>query len=125
MAQRSLRPCKQRGCSNLTRDVSGYCEEHSHTAEEKKVERHKQYDKYARDKKSKEFYHSKEWTKLRKVAMVRDYGLCQECLKENKIISADVVHHIAEVRKDWDNRLVLENLTCLCHGCHNKIHGQK
>lgn len=48
MTQRSLRSCKQRLCSNLTRDYYAYCDEHLPSYLEKlnesKKKRMKKYD---------------------------------------------------------------------------------
>ena len=114
MPLRALKQCKS--CTNLTRNKSGYCEEH----ERDKAEISKQYD-HTRDKKYVKFYHSTEWNNVRQQALRRDKGLCQYCLREKEITYADMVHHIVEVRTDWTKRLVLSNLISLCDSCHSKI----
>lgn len=124
MPKRALKPCKKIGCNKLTRDKTGYCEEHKVLAEQNKKERNKYYDEHVRnkrDKKYRDFYHSKEWERVRQRALVRDKGLCQHCIKENKITMADMVHHIIPIKDDWSKRLDLDNLVSLCHTCHNKI----
>jgi 5-methylcytosine-specific restriction enzyme A len=80
------------------------------------------YDKYKRDKQSTEFYKSKSWKQLRDAAFNRDHGLCQRCLKAGDIVPADVVHHIVEIKTDWNKRLDINNLESICHSCHNKEH---
>ncbi|AOY76674.1 HNH endonuclease [Clostridium formicaceticum] len=122
MPQKPLRPCKKAGCRNLTRE--GYCKEHKQLELLDKQERNKYYDqqvRHKRDKKYTEFYHSKAWGIVRQQALIRDNGLCQHCLKENRITLADMVHHIKSIKAAWHLRLVLSNLISLCNSCHNKI----
>lgn len=126
MAQRSLRPCKQRGCKNLTRDITGYCEEHIHIYEERKTQRNKHYDKrvrYNKDKRYTEFYHSKEWKSLREYLLKLYNGIdIYAYYVDNKIVVANTVHHIEEIKDNWDKRLDTYNLFPLSEGSHNKIH---
>jgi len=115
--QRALRQCKSLGCTELTRDPRGYCEEHMHLVQEK----HNEYQRYRTDKKEQAFYRSSEWLKIRMLALNRDHGLCQHCLKDGIIKVADMVHHKIEVKNNWSLRLVLDNLISLCNSCHNKV----
>ncbi len=87
--------------------------------------KHKYYDKYKRDERSRTFYKSREWKQARQVILQRDNHLCQVCLKVNKITPADMVHHIIELKDDWEKRLNEDNLVSLCNACHNKVHGIK
>ncbi|MEL3973057.1 HNH endonuclease signature motif containing protein [Rossellomorea oryzaecorticis] len=86
------------------------------------------FDKYKRDSKAEKFYNSKAWRKTRNIVFQRDTGLCQDCLKRDKIVSGDVVHHKVELldgEKGWALRLDHSNLITLCHDCHNSIHKNK
>lgn len=84
------------------------------------------YDKHFRNKERDRFYHSTAWKKARKLALIRDCYLCQECLRQKRITKADMVHHIVEVKDDLTKALTLENLVSLCNPCHNKQdHGSK
>jgi 5-methylcytosine-specific restriction enzyme A len=116
MPRKPLKPCNKIGCPNLTRER--YCEQHKQINE--RSERDKYYDRYKRNKKSKEFYNSTEWMKVRHAALVRDKYLCVHCLKSNRITKADVVDHIIPITVDWSKRLSLDNLQSLCHTCHNR-----
>lgn len=89
------------------------------------MNRNNYYDRYKRDKRLTEFYKSISWKQLREAIYKRDHGLCQWCLKDDKFIRADVVHHIVEVKAAWDKRLDATNLVSICHACHNKEHNQK
>lgn len=92
--------------------------------EEKAEEERKQYIKYykkntyERDSKSTKFYNSREWDIARSVAIARDHGLCQDCLKKDKIKAFNTVHHIIPIKEDWDKRLDINNLICVCESHH-------
>lgn len=120
MPAKSLKPCSKGGCNALTRER--YCGDHLVVEEAQARESNKQYDSKKRDKCSQEFYRSKAWKELRNLAFNRDKGLCQSCLKQEHYRTADVVHHIIEIKSDWEKRLELNNLESICHKCHNKVH---
>jgi len=118
MANKPKRPCSKPGCANLT--TERYCTEHQQLVYQVRKERHNLYDRYQRDKKIAEFYKSKEWQILRQQALIKDKGLCQDCLEKKKISMATEVDHIIPVKVRWDLRLNLDNLRSLCHRCHMK-----
>ncbi|MBQ7232365.1 MAG: HNH endonuclease [Bacillales bacterium] len=62
------------------------------------------------------------WDKCRRLALERDSYLCQDCLKQNILTPADMVHHIKELKDYPHLSLTLSNLVSLCNGCHNKKH---
>ena len=71
------------------------------------------------------FYNSRPWSKIRLKALQRDHHECQMCKKNpkvNRIIFANTVHHIQEVKNRPDLAMDLDNLISLCRGCHEKIH---
>ena len=71
------------------------------------------------------FYKSRLWTNCRKKALERDHYECQMCKKNpkvNKIVLANTVHHIKEIRDYPHLALELDNLVSLCRACHEKIH---
>ena len=82
-------------------------------------------------KKSDPFYHSKEWKRVREVALARDGGMCQVCLARYaagygvKPRRATMVHHIEPRDKRPDLALQLDNLVSLCDECHNREHPEK
>lgn len=113
--------CAKSGCKNICE--GRYCSEHQYL-DEQKSQRHKEYDRsirHRRDKDITEFYHSPEWQAVRLQALMRDHYLCQECLRQKKITTADMVHHKKPVRLYWQLRLVLSNLESLCNYCHSQI----
>lgn len=114
--RKPLRPCNHIGCTNLTNQ--SYCKDHLYIIEEKEKERQQHYDKYKRNQKSKRFYGSGLWRRTREHRMLLDKGLCQHCLKENKITYATLVDHIIPILIDWSLRLSIKNLQSLCDSCH-------
>lgn len=119
MAQRRLMECKHRGCYNLTRNKSGYCDEHKEEYEIKERERRNRFNsRYNKDNKYNKFYWTKAWKELRDYVLARDNFLCQECLKHNKITEATDVHHKKKIRENWGLRLDSDNCISLCRECH-------
>lgn len=103
------RPCSFPGCPNLT--DGQYCEKHR-----KKAQR--QYDRYERAPDIRRKY-GRAWQRIRD-SYVREHPLCEQCLKEGRLIPVDEVHHIVPVRKGGTHER--KNLMSLCRSCHNKIH---
>lgn len=96
----------------------------------------KQYNahtRYGKDSKCKymEFYHSKEWRNKRKQVLLRDKYLCQSCLRKGYVNPVKkgqrfYVHHIIELKDDWEKRLDINNLETVCAECHLESHrGQR
>lgn len=66
-------------------------------------------------------YRGRGWLQARALAVSRDKGTCQRCLKFiGKSIS---VHHIKPFREfsSKDEANSLDNLICLCQPCHMKV----
>lgn len=85
-------------------------------------QRHKEYDKYLRDEKSKRFYHSNEWITARDKAMELDEGIdVYAYMTRGEILAADTVHHIIPLRDDWKKRVSSDNLISLSHSSHSAI----
>lgn len=103
-----------------------YCTDCMKAVKEEKKDRVKHYNKNIRHNEDNEkytkVYQTKEWIATRDIARQRDNGLCKVCLKNKNIVGQDVVHHIEEVKENWDKRYDINNCICLCHGCHNEIH---
>lgn len=129
---RPLKPCRQVGCSQLVQPPERYCALHKWTPEqraayerERNRERHRRYDREQRDQRSKAFYSSPDWERLRVFVLERDQHLCQECLKEHRMTPADTVDHIIPIRVDWSRRLDPNNCRALCASCHSRRHWQE
>lgn len=72
---------------------------------------------------ARQFYKSAAWQQARRLALIRDHGLCQT---PHCYMPAEEVHHIIELTPDNINdpriALSLDNLTCLCRECHMRLH---
>ena len=66
-----------------------------------------------------------KWKRLRESVLSRDNYLCQDCLASNRLVAAEEVHHIIEVKEDWNKRYEEDNLISLCKSCHRKRHTRK
>ena len=82
-------------------------------------------------KESDPFYHSAAWKRLRQVALMRDGGMCQDCMdrmragvgiKPNR---ATLVHHIIPRSERPDLELDPDNLRALCTECHEREHPER
>ena len=106
-------------CGELTQ--GSYCDKHRQEKKKQKQQSNRYYDKHLRGERATAFYNSREWRATRTSVLSRDRKRCQHCLIEKKITRATMVHHIAELKKDWIKRVDLDNLVSLCDSCHNKI----
>lgn len=77
-------------------------------------ERQKKYNKYQRDEKADKFYHSVKWKRLSLMVLARAGYKCAECGG-----LACEVHHIKDIRSNWELRFDIDNLMPLCTACHN------
>lgn len=75
------------------------------------------------------FYKSTAWQRCRDAAWRRDGGLCQDCLKQGKLVAAEEVHHITPLTplnvRNPEISLNLDNLVSLCRECHKARHGAR
>lgn len=84
--------------------------------------RHQEYDRYSRDKKSKQYYNSKEWELARAAALETDGGIdVYMFMTTGQIVLADTAHHIIPLKDDWNKRNDIENLMSLHHDTHSLI----
>lgn len=112
------RICKQAMCRNRVNLPQQYCEQHQGHND-------KQYNKHVRtndfNRRYDEFYHSTQWRNTRKHKLMVQ-PLCEVCARQGRMTTADMVHHIIELRSPngWEKRLELDNLESICYECHNK-----
>ncbi len=75
------------------------------------------------------FYKSKTWQQCRDAYAASVGGLCEECLRENKITAGEIVHHKIHLTPDNINdpavSLNWDNLELVCRSCHLKLHGNR
>lgn len=85
-------------------------------------DRHKEYDRYSRDRKSKQYYDGGEWQQARASAMEADQGLdVYLFMTKGEVVNADTVHHIVPLKDDWNKRNDITNLMSLHHDTHSLI----
>lgn len=110
-------------CGKIIDYNQKYCKQCSIKYKEERAEYHRHYDKYIRDQESAGFYNSQEWEKTREHIIAKYKGLdLYAFFIEKKIVYADTVHHIEELRENWDRRLDITNLIPLSSGNHTRIH---
>ena len=84
--------------------------------------RHKEYDRYGRDRKSRAFYNSSAWEHARSAALAADEGLdVYLYMTEGIVVLADTVHHIIPLQDDWEKRKDISNLMSLSGDTHSMI----
>lgn len=85
-------------------------------------QRHREYDRYSRDQRSRDFYTSKEWELGRAAALDADDGIdVYLYMTEGIVVVADTVHHIIPIRDDWSKRLDIDNMISLSSDTHSMI----
>lgn len=85
-------------------------------------QRHQEYDRYSRDKRSKDYYNSREWERARAAALDADGGLdVYLYMTTGEIVAADTAHHIIPLKDDWSKRADIDNLMSLHHDTHSTI----
>lgn len=83
----------------------------------------KEYDSKYRNKESTQFYHSSDWLTVRnRVMNIYDSIDVFLFVTEHKIVIADVVHHIEELKENRSKALDVDNLIPLSSSTHNHIH---
>lgn len=84
--------------------------------------RHREYDRYSRDQRSRSFYNSKEWEMGRAAALDADGGIdVYLYMTDGIIVVADTVHHIIPIRDDWSKKLDVDNMMSLSSDTHSMI----
>ena len=86
-------------------------------------DKYNQYKHDRKDKQEQNFYSGRDWIRLRDMIRCKHNGMCVICyMKDKQITQQNVVHHIVELKENFDLRLDEENLICLCNNHHNQIH---
>lgn len=111
--------CGKQGCNAIINQGQKYCDKHQSLA----GERHRLYDEHRRDKKAKAFYTSMVWIRTKEYAL-RQYSYIDlyDYFQNGRITRATTIHHIEELRDNWDKRLDLNNLFPVSSRNHNVIH---
>ena len=89
---------------------------------ERKQKYSKGYKPPRRNYKEQQFYRSKEWFATRDKIRKRDKYLCMLCYSDGHIKPLKAVHHIVELKDDWNKRTDISNLIGVCREHHDNIH---
>ncbi|ANZ98177.1 hypothetical protein BFC20_10920 [Brochothrix thermosphacta] len=120
--------CKVAHCRQLIDYTDQYCDTHAHIGIKRKQEQAQRYNETTRNnefnKQYTKFYQSSEWKQARMTKLVNQ-PLCEECLKNKNVKQGQIVHHIIELKEDWEQRVNQNNLETICRECHNKHHKKK
>lgn len=102
-------PCAYPGCPRLTNER--YCDAHKTIAgrEYNKTQRRPDYNKT----------YGRRWHTVRDLYIAK-HPLCERCLDSERLVPADLVHHIVPTAEGGGNED--ENLMSLCNSCHASIH---
>lgn len=114
------RPCMGRGprrgsCPNLIRGPETCCPD-CMPFEKAKIRRYDQERGNSGDR-----GYDAQWQKVRDMKANQD-PLCEQCLKESRIVPLDIVHHIKPIETHPELRLAIDNLISLCNAHHEETH---
>lgn len=108
-------------CGRLIDAAEECCEFCRPERERVRLEQQKKYNRYKRQ--DAEFYKTKDWEEARATVLAKyNYLDLYEYFINDKVVSANVVHHIEELRNNKDLGMDLNNLIPLSHNTHKKIH---
>jgi 5-methylcytosine-specific restriction protein A len=113
----ALRFCGYAGCHKYALPGGYYCEDHRQAAPHA-------YDKARYTEAEHRFYKSPEWRAAR-AQYLQDHPLCENCLAQDRVTPATLVHHKQRVRDHPELALDPANFKSLCDACHNPEHPEK
>lgn len=88
-------------------------------------QRHKEYDKYSRDKEAKAFYNSPNWLRMRQYILDKYDNIdVYVYIRYGQIEKADTVHHIWELSEEKAQALSEKNLIPVSSATHSLIHSE-
>jgi len=105
MPRSAKKPCRQSMCPALV-DQAGYCDKHK-----KKTWIRKEGTTTQRG-------YGAKWRRTREIIIRRDNGLCQPCLRNDRVTAFNAVDHITPKSKGGTDNP--DNLQCICNECHKK-----
>ena len=110
-------------CGKIIEYSQQYCDVCTEKVLQQKKNYYKHYDNTIRDKKAAAFYNSDEWEKTRQYILTRYKGLdLYSYYIDKELVQTDTVHHIEELRENWNRRLDIFNLFPLSSSNHSMIH---
>ena len=113
MPYRSKKPCSYPGCPELVDAGNTYCRKH--------LKKYFEGDRQKRGTASSRGYSSR-WRRVSRLYLKKN-PLCAECLKEGRVVPAEVVDHIVPHRGDynlfWDFRELIGHQVDMVWGDNN------
>lgn len=82
-------------------------------------------------KETEPFYNTQAWRRLRKLVIMRDRGMCYDCMRRFEMgygikpRRAVLVHHVIPYKERPDLALDENNLVALCSQCHEERHPER
>ena len=129
-----LKKCNCSYCTNLVEYGINYCKEHEPKKKRNyrkyneglnNKDRYKEYRKYRTDIQEQDFYNSDTWKAIRRKVIADCLGMdLIEYYLFNRIVQGEIVHHIIEIKSDWNKRFDINNLFFLTKENHNKVHSK-
>ncbi|MBD5643199.1 HNH endonuclease [Clostridium botulinum] len=99
------------------------CDECKNRYDKSKKESYKEYKKNRKDNTEQKFYSNKEWITVRDIVRRKYNNIClYSYYILNEIKYVDYIHHIIELKEDWDKRLDIDNLIPLSDKSHKIVH---
>ncbi len=99
------------------------CDKCKNKYDSSKKESYKEYKKNRKDNREQKFYSNKEWITVRDIVRRKYNNIClysYYILHEIKYV--DYIHHIIELKEDWDKKLDKDNLIPLSDKVHKIVH---
>ena len=112
MPTRPKKPCAFPGCPNLT--DGRFCSEHQ-------AQMDSNYEKYGRDKETKQRY-GRAWKRIRD-KYASEHPFCELCYKRGIIVPTEQIHHKQPLAEGGTHER--SNLIALCKSCHSTIHAKR
>lgn len=124
-----LKLCSYRGCSKIVSPDTKFCEYHQDKYMKKQKERYKDYQRRRledyNEVMSQAFYQSSDWERLKEAVKASFFHIdIFEYYLTGKIVEGETVHHVIEVKEDWNNRFDINNLIYLTQRNHLLIHNK-
>lgn len=100
-----------------------YCKKQIEYTSKCNCKKHKTNSDLYKNECEKHFYNSKAWLNARKEAIEKTNHLdIYSFYINNSIEQGHVVHHIKDIKTNWDDRLEPNNLIYLTHKNHRLVH---
>lgn len=110
-------------CGKLINQQQRMCDACMSKHIEAKKKSNKVYNSYNRDKDIDSFYKTNEWLNTREYILTKyNYIDIWDYFVNQRVTNANTVHHITEIKDDYELRLDEKNLIPLSPKSHSKIH---